>query len=61
MAKQPSASCMLVEQADAQIASRIQEFMSTLHEAKAEKGFFRMLIAQTVLQRPIYVAQPVEG
>ena len=34
--------------------------MKTLHEAKAEWGIFHMLIAQTVLRRPIHLAQPVE-
>ena len=51
----------LVAQEDQQTASRIQEFMKTLHEAKAEWGMFHMLIAQEVLHRPIHVAQPVEG
>ena len=61
MAKQPSASCVMDAQADPQIASRIQDFMSTLHEAKAEWGFFHMFMAQAVLRRPIHLALPVDG
>jgi len=48
-------------EADQRTESRIQDFMSTLHKAKAEWGFFHMLIAQTVLRRPILLAQPVQG
>ena len=61
MAGKLPASFAMGAQADQQSASRIQEFMSTLHEAKAEWGIFHMLIAQTVLRRPILLAQPVEG
>ena len=48
-------------EADQRTESRIQDFMSTLHKAKAEWGIFHMLIAQTGLRRPILLAQPVEG
>ena len=50
----------MAAQADQQTALRIKDFMKTLHEAKAEWGIFHMLIAQTVLCRPIHLAQPVE-
>ena len=50
----------MAAQADQQTALRIKDFMKTLHEAKAEWGIFHMLIAQTVLRRPIHLAQPVE-
>ena len=61
MAKQPSASVEMVAQEDQQIASRIKDFMSSLHEAKAEWGFFHMFMAQAVLRRPIQLALPVDG
>ena len=48
-------------EADQRTESRIQDFMSSLHKAKAEWGIFHMLIAQTALRRPILLAQPVEG
>jgi hypothetical protein len=61
MARKLSASVAMDAQAEQQTASRIQDFMTTLHEAKAEWGIFHMLIAQTVLRRPIHLAQPVDG
>ena len=61
MAKQPSASVEMVAQEDQQIASRTKDFMSSLHEAKAEWGFFHMFMAQAVLRRPIHLALPVDG
>ena len=54
-------SFAMAAQADHQTTARIQDFMSALHEAKAEWGFAHMLIAQAVLRRPIHLAQPVEG
>ena len=54
-------SCAMAAQAKQKTTSRIQDFMSTLHEAKAEWGIFHMLIAQVVLHRPIHLAQPVQG
>ena len=35
--------------------------MRTLHESKAEWGIFHMLVAQTVLKRPIHLALPLES
>ena len=61
MAKQPPASMEMVAQEDPKIASRIKDFMSSLHEAKAEWGFFHMFMAQAVLRRPIQLALPVDG
>ena len=61
MAEQPTASVGMVAQEDQQIASRIKDFMSSLHEAKAEWGFFHMFMAQAVLRRPIHLALPVDG
>lgn len=61
MAKQPSASVEMVAREDQQIASRIKDFMSSLHKAKAEWGFFHMFMAQAVLRRPIHLALPVDG
>ena len=58
---QTESSFGMVAQEDQQIASRIKDFMSSLHEAKAEWGMFHMLIAQAVLRRPIHLAQPVES
>ena len=61
MAKQPSAPVEMVAQEDQQIASRIKDFMSSLHKAKAEWGLFHMFMAQAVLRRPIHLALPVDG
>ena len=61
MAGKLPASFAMDAQADQKTESRIQDFMSSLHKAKAEWGVFHMLIAQTVLRRPILLAQPVEG
>ena len=48
MARQLPATFAMAAQTDQQIASRIQAFISTLHEARAEWGIFHMLIAQAV-------------
>ena len=61
MAGKLPASLAMDAQADQKTEAGIQEFMGTLHKAKAEWGFFHMLIAQTVLRRPILLAQPVQG
>ena len=61
MAKQPSTPVEMVAQEDQQMASRITDFMSSLHDAKAEWGFFHMFMAQAVLRRPIHLALPVDG
>ena len=50
----------MAAQADHQTTARIQDFMSALHEAKAEWGFAHMLIAQAALGRPIHLAQPLD-
>ena len=52
---------MMAAQADQQTTSRIQDFMRTLHEAKAEWSIVRMLIEQAVLSRPINLAQPIKS
>ena len=41
--------------------SAVEDFMATLDEPKAQWGLFHMIVAQTALQRPIYLAQPVDG
>ena len=35
--------------------------MGTLDQPKAQWGMFHMVVAQAALQRPIHLAQPVDG
>ena len=39
----------------------VDEFLRSLDEPKAPWGFFHLIIAQQVLQKPIEVAQPVDA
>ena len=46
---------------DSRAHSTVKDFMATLDEPNAQWGLFHMIVAQTALQRPIHLAQPVDG